>query len=69
MENLSESTKGNNANTLLVAVVDEQIGKLSKMQVELLTTEGFSSDDYNEISEMIGNLKEYMINFRSYNGN
>lgn len=69
MENLSESTKGNNANTLLVAVVDEQIEKLSNMQVELLTTEGFSSDDYNEISEMIGNLKEYMVNCRSYNGN
>lgn len=69
MENLSESTKGNYANTLLVAVVDEQIEKLSNMQVELLTTEGFSSDDYNEISEMIGNLKEYMVNCRSYNGN
>lgn len=69
MENLSESTEGNSANTLLVAVVDEQIEKLSKIQVELLTTEGFSSEDYNEISEMIGNLKEYMVNCRSYNGN
>jgi hypothetical protein len=69
METKLESTKGNNANTLLVAVVNEQIEKLSNMQVELLTTEGFSSDDYNEISEMIGNLKEYMVNCRSYNGN
>lgn len=69
MENLSENTKGNNANTLLVAVVNQQVEKLSKMQVELLTIEGFSSDDYNEISEMIGNLKEYMVNCRSYNGN
>ena len=69
MENLSEITEGNNTNTLLVAVVDEQIEKLSNMQIELLTTEGFSSDDYNEISEMIGNLKEYMLNSRSYNGN
>ena len=69
MENVSENTKGNNNNTLLVVVVDEQVKKLSKMQVELLTTKGFSSDDYNEISEMIGNLKEYMVNCRSYNGN
>ena len=68
MENLSESTKGNNANTLLVAVVDKQIKQLSKMQVKLLGT-GISADDYNEISEQIGNLKEYMINCRSYNGN
>ena len=69
MENVNMKHEGNNANTLLVAVVDEQVEKLSKMQVELLTTEGFSSDDYNEISEMIGNLKEYMVNCRSYNGN
>jgi hypothetical protein len=68
MENLSESTKGNNANTLLVAVVDKQIKQLSKMQVELLKTK-ISVEDYNEISEQIGNLKEYMVNCRSYNGN
>ncbi len=68
MENVSESTKGNNANTLLVAVVDKQIKQLSKMQVKLLGT-GISADDYNEISEQIGNLKDYMVNCRSYNGN
>ena len=68
MENLSKKTKGNNTNTLLVAVVDKQIKQLSKMQGKLLGT-GISADDYNEISEQIGNLKEYMINCRSYNGN
>lgn len=68
MTKVSENTKGNNANTLLVAVVDKQIKQLSKMQVELLKT-GISAEDYNEISEQIGNLKEYMINCRSYNGN
>ena len=68
MENVSEKQEGNNANTLLVAVVDKQIKQLSKMQVKLLGI-GISADDYNEISEQIGNLKEYMINCRSYNGN
>lgn len=68
MTKVSESTKGNNANTLLVAVVDKQIKHLSKMQVKLLGT-GISAEDYNEISEQIGNLKEYMVNCRSYNGN
>ena len=52
----------------LVAVVDEQIEQLSKIQVELLGTE-ISADDYNEISDKIGTLKEYLVNCRSYNGN
>ncbi|MFA6569682.1 MAG: hypothetical protein WCT77_00390 [Bacteroidota bacterium] len=59
---------GNNANTVLVAVVDKQIKKLSKMQVELLST-GISTDDYNEISDMLGTLKVFMVNCSSYNGN
>jgi len=68
MTKVSKNHESNNANTLLVAVVDKQIKQLSKMQAELLDT-GISVDDYNEISEQIGNLKEYMVNCRSYNGN
>lgn len=56
-------------NTLLVAVVDKQVKQLSDMQLELIQQEAISIEDYNEISELIGNLKEYMINCRSYNGN
>ena len=69
MGNVSENHEGNNANTLLVAVIDKDIKKLSKMQWELLNFQGISAEDYNEISDMIGTLKEYMINCRSYNGN
>ena len=69
MGNVSENHEGNNANTLLVAVIDKDIRKLSKMQWELLNFQGISAEDYNEISDMIGTLKEYMINCRSYNGN
>lgn len=57
----------NSTDTVLVAVVDKQIKQLSKMQVKLLRT-GISANDYNEISDMIGTLKEFMINCRSYNG-
>jgi len=64
----NEEQNGNLAKPMLVAVVDKQIEQLSKMQVELLGTE-VSADDYNEISDMIGTLKEYMVNCRSYNGN
>jgi len=64
----NEEQNGNLAKPMLVAVVDKQIEQLSKMQVELLGTE-LSADDYNEISDMIGTLKEYMVNCRSYNGN
>lgn len=46
-------------------VADKQIKQLSKMQVELLST-GISSDDYNIISDFIGNLKGYMVNCDSY---
>lgn len=68
MGKVSENTKRNNARTLLVVVVDKQVKQLSKMQVELLKTE-ISAEDYNEITEQMGNLKEYMINCRSYNLN
>ena len=39
------------------------------MQLELIQQDAITVEDYNEISEMIGNLKEYMVNCRSYNGN
>ena len=63
-----EAQNGNFAKTMLVAVVDRQVRQLSDMQLELIQQEAISIEDYNEISELIGNLKEYMINCRSYNG-
>ena len=64
-----ENENGNFAKPMLVAVVDRQVRQLSDMQLELIQQEAISIEDYNEISELIGNLKEYMINCRSYNGN
>ena len=65
----NEAENGNKSKPLLVAVVDKQVKQLSDMQLELIQQEAISIEDYNEISELIGNLKEYMINCRSYNGN
>ena len=65
----NEEQNGNFATMILVAVVDKQVKQLSDMQIELIQQEAISVEDYNEISEMIGDLKEYMINCRSYNGN
>lgn len=62
-----KTSSRNDGNTVLPAVIDEQIKKLSKMHVDLMYS-GMQSDDFNEISEMIGNLKEFMVNCRSYNG-
>ena len=64
-----EAQNGNFAKPMLVAVVDRQVRQLSDMQLELIQQEAISIEDYNEISELIGNLKEYMINCRSYNSN
>lgn len=64
-----EAQNGNVAKPMLVAVVDRQVRQLSDMQLEFIQQEAISIEDYNEISELIGNLKEYMINCRSYNGN
>ena len=55
------------AKPMLPAVIDKQVKKLSRMQVDLMSS-GMEADDFNEISEMIGNLKEFMVNCRSYNG-
>ena len=65
----NEEQNGNFAKPMLVAVVDKQVKQLSDMQLELIQQQAISIEDYNEISELIGNLKEYMINCRSYNGN
>ena len=65
----NKNKNGNFAKPMLVAVVDRQVRQLSDMQLELIQQEAISIEDYNEISELIGNLKEYMINCRSYNGN
>ena len=65
----NKNKNGNVAKPMLVAVVDRQVRQLSDMQLELIQQEAISIEDYNEISELIGNLKEYMINCRSYNGN
>jgi uncharacterized C2H2 Zn-finger protein len=64
------ASKERNFSFKTIAIMDEKIKQLSKMQVELMWA-GMLSDDYNEISEMIGDLKEYMINCPSYyeNGN
>ena len=55
------------AKPMLPAVIDKQVKKLSRMQVDLMSS-GMEADDFNEISEIIGNLKEFMVNCRSYNG-
>jgi len=65
--NTDEVTTRNDGNTVLPAVIDEQVKKLSKMQVDLIYS-GLESDDFNKMSEMIGDLKEFMVNCRSYNG-
>ena len=64
-----QDSSNNNANTLLVAIIDRDLKKLSKMQWELLNFQGISAEDYNEISDMIGTLKDYMVNCPSYKGN
>lgn len=52
-------------NLSITVIIDEQVKRLSKMQVDLMCI-GMVADDFNEISEMIGQLKEFMINNTSY---
>ena len=66
-ETTTDTFKHGIAKPMLPAVIDKQVKKLSKMQVDLMSS-GMEADDFNEISEMIGNLKEFMVNCRSYNG-
>lgn len=50
----------------LSEIIDTNIQTLSDMQLKLFTQKDISSDDYNRISEKIGELKETMINCKSY---
>lgn len=52
----------NMLNELLKNLVDEQVKKLSKIQVELSQAD-ISPDDFNKISEMINKFKEQLINY------
>lgn len=50
----------------LSELIDKKITQLSGMQADLIFI-GLSSDDYNQISELINNVKTYMVNCGSYN--
>lgn len=49
----------------LIIVIDKQVNQLSCMQIKLSKTTIYPTD-YNEITNMIGNLKEFMVNCDSY---
>lgn len=53
----------------LTNVFDIQVKKLSDIQIELIQQKEISTQDYNMISEMIENLKDYIINSKSYKRN
>jgi hypothetical protein len=63
MEKVSNEEQSNNANVLLGNVVVKKanilvaITTLSRLQIQLMSV-GISNEDYNDISEMIGNIKE-----------
>lgn len=44
--------------------LDDIISKLSEIQVKLMSV-GIPSEDYNDISETIGNIKERLANIES----
>jgi hypothetical protein len=48
----------------LLTILNKQIENLSKIQLELLDT-SISAEDFNNISELINNVKEYIINCQS----
>lgn len=52
----------------LLTILNKQIENLSKIQLELLDT-SISAEDFNNISELINNVKEYIINCQSQKGN
>lgn len=47
-------------------VLDEKVKELSKLQLELMQQKNLDSIDFNIISDLINDLKEYMINCKSY---
>lgn len=46
--------------------IDHEVSKLSTIQAKLMFA-NMSAKDYNKASEMIGELKEFLINCESYN--
>lgn len=57
----------NTDDATLLRFIDEQLITLTNMQLlYFMHPNSFSPQDYNKISEMIGNLKEYFINCDSY---
>jgi hypothetical protein len=67
MTKASNEEQSNNANVLLgdVVVKKAKIGgvitTLSRLQIQLMSV-GISNEDYNDISEMIGDIKERLAN-------
>lgn len=67
MTKSSNEEKSNNVNVLLgdVVVKKAKIGgaikTLSRLQIQLINV-GISNEDYNDISEMIGEIKERLAN-------
>lgn len=51
----------------MTTIVDTAVKQLSKLQVDLMINSDISANDYNDISEKVGELKELMINCNSYN--
>ncbi len=54
-----------NTKFIRTAMIDKHIKTLSKIQVDLLKA-GMVADDYNELSDRIGDLKNFMANCSSY---
>ncbi len=48
-----------------ISAIDKMVKQLSKMQIKLMDA-GITPDEYNDLSESIGNLKEQLINSESY---
>ena len=48
----------------IVNLIDNQVSALSRIQIELFGK--LTADEYNKVSEMIGELKEYLINGPTY---
>lgn len=68
--NINKSLKNGTNNglyTLFPAVIDKNVTTLSKMQVQFMNADMLPKD-FNKASEMIGELKEFLINCDSYNG-
>jgi hypothetical protein len=67
MTKASNEEQINNANVLLCDVVVKKakiggaITTLSRLQIQLMSV-GISNEDYNDISEMIGDIKERLAN-------